>query len=438
MEFTVILALILLNGIFAMSEVALISARKSSLSADAKKGSGAAKSALELANSPDRFLSTVQIGITLIGILTGIYSGEALAADFGAFLASSGVPAAYAGFAAKAVIVVAVTYLTLIFGELVPKRIGLGFAERVAKIVAGPMGILSKIGAPFVAVLGGSTSAVLKLLHLDGASSKVTEEEIKSMLSEGAKGGEVLEVEQDIVERVFSLGDRRVESIMTPRKEIVRIDASLPPAKINDLVKAHLYAVYPVVDDSLDNILGVVYLKDLFGRLEDPSFDIRKCVRPVQYFHEDMEVYEALKQLRERHVHYGIVCDEFGGTRGIVTYRDILEALLGDIPNAGEDPDIIARKSGGWLVDGGCQFYDFLEYFGLEGLAGQYKYNTVSGLILDVMGRIPRAGDSVCWNSFDFEVMDMDGARIDKILVSRSPDGADGGEVSETGAGGDS
>ena len=422
MEFLVILGLILLNGILAMSEVALISARKTSLAADAKKGSGAAKAALSLAENPDRFLSTIQIGITLIGILTGIYSGDALAADFAELLRSAGVPADYAGFIAKTVIVIAVTYLTLIFGELVPKRVGLGFSESTAKLVARPMKALSQIGAPFVAALSGSTAAVLRVLHLNNAENKVTEEEIKSMVSEGAKDGEVLDVEQDIVERVFSLGDRNVESIMTPRKEIARIDVSMTNAEIEALVKKNLYGVYPLVDDSLDDILGVVYLKDLFGKLNDPAFDVRSVARPAQYFHEDMDVYKALAQLRERHVHYGIVCDEFGATRGIVTYHDILEALLGDLPRIGEDPDIIARKSGGWLVDGGCSFYDFLEYFGMENLDGQYKYNSVSGLIVDLLERFPQAGDTARWNGFEFEIMDMDGARIDKLLVSRLPE----------------
>ena len=170
------------------------------------------------------------------------------------------------------------------------------------------------------------------------------------------------------------------------------------------------------------DILGVVYLKDLFGKLNDPAFDVRSVARPAQYFHEDMDVYKALAQLRERHVHYGIVCDEFGATRGIVTYHDILEALLGDLPRIGEDPDIIARKSGGWLVDGGCSFYDFLEYFGMENLDGQYKYNSVSGLIVDLLERFPQAGDTARWNGFEFEIMDMDGARIDKLLVSRLPE----------------
>lgn len=266
MEIAIIIALILLNGVFAMSEIALISARKSSLSNDIRHGSSTARIALKLANDPDKFLSTIQIGITLIGILTGIYSGDVLATDFGNILTDAGVPATYAYLLAQTLIVILVTYLTIIFGELVPKRIGMSASTRAAKLLARPMYWLSVIASPFVWILAKSTSLIFNLLHINTAEEKVTEEEIKSMIDEGTENGEVQEVEQDIVDRVFSLGDRSINTIMTYRSDIVSIDIDMNNKQLYDIVCQHLYQVYPVTQgNTLDNIIGVVYLKDTSG-----------------------------------------------------------------------------------------------------------------------------------------------------------------------------
>mgnify|MGYP001528463532 CR=1 FL=1 len=378
MEILVILLLILLNGLFAMSEIALISARRSNLEMQARQGSAGARQALKLAKDPDRFLSTVQIGITLIGILTGIYSGDTLAAKFGGELARLGIPLRTATVTAQVTIVIAVTYLTIIFGELVPKRIGMNAAERAAKIVAQPMRLLSVAASPFVWLLSRSTAGVARLLGLQRAESKVTEAEIRSIIQEGAEDGEVQAVEQQIMGRVFSLGDRTVESIMTHRS-----------------------------------------LKDLFLHLGDEGFDLRRLVAPAKFFHEGFEVYNALEQLRTEQLGYGIICDEFGVTRGIITLRDIFEALVGELPDPREEPDIVRREDGSCLVDGQCPFYDFLDWFGLENALPCNAYNTVSGLILDQLAHIPATGEKLEWNGFTFEIVDMDGARIDKILVSQ-------------------
>ncbi len=419
MEIAIIIGLILLNGVFAMSEIAVISARKTSLNVDACNGSQAAKSALKLAGNPDRFLSTVQVGITLIGILTGIYSGDVLAAKLSPVLVKWGMAAKYAYPVAQTAIVIIVTYLTIIFGELVPKRIGMTSAERVSKIIARPMQWLSMIAMPFVWVLAKSTSGMFKLLGIKDRGTKVTEEEIKSLIREGAEDGEVQEVEQDIMERVFTLGDRDLESIMTYRNYIVWIDVAMTKAEVKEAIHNNPFDKYPVCDGDLDNTLGIVYLKDMFMAIDSADFDIKTLLRPAEYFYENMQVYAALERMKENHGQCALVSDEFGTIKGMVTLKDIMEALVGDIPELDDEPDIIARQDGGYLVDGQCSFYNFLDYFKLSDLYSKYEYNTLSGLILELYGNIPKTGDRIKWNDFMFEIVDMDGARIDKVLVTR-------------------
>ncbi|MBQ8672762.1 MAG: HlyC/CorC family transporter [Bacteroides sp.] len=418
MEIIIILALILLNGIFSMSEIALISARKSSLNNDARKGSSSARTALKLSNDPDKFLSTVQIGITLIGILTGIYSGAALADDLGHVLEAWGFPLAYARVTAQSFIVFLVTYLTILFGELIPKRVGMAASTRIAKLLARPMYWLSLAASPFVWLLSKSTAVIFKLMDINTSSEKITEEEIKSMIDEGTENGEVQEVEQEIVDRVFSLGDRSVSTIMTHRSDIVAIDIDMNNAEIFETVYENLYQVYPITrNNTLDDIVGVVYLKDLFGKLQDKLFNLRDVIRPPQYFHESMDVYKSLDQIRKSHIKYGLVCDEFGSLQGIVTMKDILEALVGSLPGEAEEADILPRTDGSWLIDGQCPFYDFLKHFDREDLYTDNIHNTLSGLILSRLGHIPHTGETLQWDKFNMEVVDMDGARIDKVLV---------------------
>ena len=418
MEIVIIIALILLNGIFSMSEIAIISARKSNLASEAKRGNKAAQSALDLANKPDKFLSTVQVGITLIGILTGLYSGDVLAGDFALILSGLGLPTAYTYPVAQAIIVLIVTYFTIIFGELVPKKFGLSIAEKIAKVMAKPMNILSRIAYPFVWLLSKTTALVCKVLRIKDPDTKVTEEEIISMIQEGREDGEVQEVEQDIMERVFSLGDRDLESIMTHRSEIVFLSMNMSKEQISETVHNSLYGVYPVVNKNLDDIVGMVYLKDMFGKIDKEDFSLEQLIPPAYYFPENMEVYKALDEMKDNHVKYAIVCDEFGSMQGIVTMKDILEALIGTIPDHAEEPDIIQREDGSWLVDGQCSFYDFLTYFKMTDLYSKNEYNTISGLILELLEHIPQSGEKVTWHVFTFEVVDMDGARIDKILAT--------------------
>lgn len=420
MEFFIIVFLILLNGILSMSEIALVSARKARLETEAKRGNRSAATALKLASEPDKFLSTIQIGITLIGILTGLYSGEAFAGGLAALIGHSSVLAPYALGIAKTTIVVVVTYLTLIFGELLPKRIGMGRAERVSMLIARPMNLLSAVASPFVWLLSKSTALAVKLTGVKEEGSKVTEEEIKAIVKEGFNGGEVQEVEQDIVERVFNLGDRNVGSIMTHRSELVWLDVADDVEEIRRKVEENLFNIYPVASEKFDNIRGVVYLKDLFVKIDKPDFSLSQVIRPAQYMPENQSVYKALEQFKQARVKYGLVTDEFGGIQGIVTLKDIMEGLIGQVPEVGEEQEITPRADGTWLVDGQLSFYDFLEYFDLEDLYAEHDYNTLSGLILEILERVPKTGDQLSWLNFEFEIVDMDGARIDKVLVKKT------------------
>ena len=411
-----------------MSEVALISARKSRLSSDAKKGSKSAKVALKLANDPDRFLSTVQIGITLIGILTGIYSGNRIAADLTETMISWGVSVTYASALAQGIIVVVVTYLTIIFGELVPKRIGLSVAEKAAKVVARPMRVLAFIALPFVWLLSKSTEIIFNLLGIKETDNKVTEEEIKSIIEEGTEEGEVQPVEKDIMQRVFLLGDLKVSSIMTHKSDIVWLDMDMTADEVRAVVNENLFEFYPIADGDLDHVKGIVNLKDLVVHLSNPDFKLASLIHEATYFHESMNVYKVLEQMKMQKISRALVCDEFGICTGIITLRDILEGLVGNVDDPEEEPDIIKRvNKEGWLVDGQCSLYDFLCYFNRSDLFEASEYHTLGGLLLKELQHIPTSGETLQWNGFTFEVVDMDGARIDKVLVT-TPIAEDNGD----------
>lgn len=418
-ELFIILALILLNGLFSMSEIALISARKSSLGAEAKKGNKSARMALKLSEEPDNFLSTVQIGITLIGILTGIYSGNKIATIFADWLSEFGILPYYASKIAQTLIVVAVTYLTLVFGELLPKRIGMNAAEAVAKIMARPMSLLSTVAAPFVWLLSKSTQLLFNLLGMKNMESKVTEDEIKSIINEGKEDGEVQEVEQDIVERVFLMGDMKIDSIMTHKHDIVWFDVSMSAKEVRSVMGDKLYELYPVCDGNLDNVLGFVSIKNLLFSLDKPTFSLRSIISEPTYFYRNMSVYKVLELMKKDGIGRGLVCDEFGACVGIVTLKDMLLALIGSVTEEDEEEFIKKREGKNeWIVDGRCPIHDFLIYFDSEELYESGDYTTVAGLCLARFNRIPDEGDRLVWESFVFEVSDMDGARIDKLLVS--------------------
>ncbi len=419
MDILVILLLILANGLLSMSEIALVSLRKSKIIAEAKEGSASAKQVAKLSADPDRFFSTVQIGITFIGILTGIYSGDALSEDFAQFLQKVGVPASYSIILGQSIIVIIATYLTLVFGELVPKRIGFSHPEGIAKIVASPMLLLSKIAHPFVWLLSKSTSAVATILRIKKRNETVTEEEIKQMIAEGAKTGEVQTIEKNIVDRAFTLGDRRITSIMTPRPDIVGIEINMNRSEILDVLKKSPHIIYPVYKKTLDDIVGVVSIKDLIGEISLPNFDLKSHLRNVCFFNEFVKVYDSLEILRKEKRKYAIINGEFGITMGIVTMNDVLDALIGNMPEKDEEPDIVERADGSLLVNGQCSFYDFIIKINATNTKDT-AYNTVAGMILAQTGNIPSVGDKVVWNDYIFEVVDMDSIRIDKVLVYKN------------------
>lgn len=423
-ELFIILFLIILNGVFSMSEIALISARKSSLQSDAARGNKSAKTAIKLASNPDKFLSSVQVGITLIGLLTGMFSGNRIASIFADVFEKAGMSESAALGLAKTIIIIIVTYLTIVLGELVPKRIGMSASEKVAKIMAGPMKFISTICSPIVWVLSKSTSLLVKILGVKNQETKVTEEEIKSIIQEGTEEGEVSPVEQDIVENVFTLGDLSVSSIMTQRNDIVWIDREMNEDEVRKTIEENIYEIYPVVDGDLDHIVGVLSLKDFVLNVGKDNFNLEAMTKSPTYFHENMNIYTILEEMKKKKVSRALICDEFGACSGLITLKDILEALIGEVDDDHDkEEDIVERQEGdGWFVNGTCTMYDFLSYFEMEDDMEDFEYTTVAGLILDCLGRIPVVGESTVWGGFSFEVVDMDGPRIDKIIVKKIED----------------
>ncbi len=420
-DLLIIITLILLNGVFSMSEVALISARKSKLTADAKSGSRNAATALKLQGEPDRFLSTVQIGITLIGILTGLFSGATVAIELGDYLTRLGVAPHPALNLSRVIIVVFVTYLSIVVGELVPKRIGMGKADAIAKIVAKPMKTLSVIAYPVVWLLSASTSVLVRFLNIGETSPKVTEDEIKSLIREGADAGEVRAVEQDIMERALVMGDSRIDAIMTSRKDVISLCLDMDVDSIRKVLANDLHSSYPVFDCDRKEICGVVSLKQLILSLGKSDFNIGRELSSGLCLPDTMTFYDALETFRNSSEHSALIYDEYGNFQGVVTLRDILDGLIGSIAQGDDSPIIIKRTDKEeWLVDGQCPVYDFLEYFGREDLYKPSSYTTIGGLILEALRKVPVEGDLIMWNCFRLEVADMDRARIDKVAVAKT------------------
>lgn len=420
-DLVIIIALILLNGVFSMSEVALISARKSKLTAEAKSGNRNAETALRLQSEPDRFLSTIQIGITLIGILTGLFSGATIATRVAEYFSSLGMAPNMAINISRIAIVAFVTYLSIVVGELVPKRLALGKADTIAKIVAKPMRVLSVVTYPVVWVLSASTSLLVKLFNIGDTTSKVTEEEIRSLIQEGADSGEVMAVEQDIMERALVMGDSRIDAIMTSRKDVASLTVDMDVESIRKVLAEDLHSSYPVFDSERKEICGVVSLKQLILALDSPGFSVEKELTSGLCMPDSMTFYDALETFRSSNEHSALIYDEYGSFQGIVTLRDILDGLIGNIRQGDNGPAIVKRTDREeWLVDGQCPVYDFLEYFGMENLYKPSSYSTIGGLILEIMRKVPTEGDLITWNCFRLEVADMDRARIDKVAVART------------------
>lgn len=426
MELLIILFLVLINGVFSMSEIALVSSRKSRLEAFARNGDLQAKAALELANSPNRFLSTVQIGITLIGILTGVYSGDKITSDLEAVLGTLPYVSLYKHSVAVGLVVLLITFLSLVLGELVPKRIGLSNPEGIAMFVAKPMNVLSRITSPFITLLSFASDLLIRVLNIKANESSVTEEEIRSLIQEGTSGGVFEEIEQEIVHNVFQLGDRRVTSLMTNRQEIVWLDIEDSVEDNKAKVFETKHAVYPLCRGTVDNVLGLIYIKDLIGEdVDERLASLATLKREPVYFPESNRAYQALEKFKEYRVFFGIIVDEYGGLMGVVTMHDIMDALVGDISEEDEDEtEIFKREDGTFLIDAQLPFDDFVQYFDVNVQDTERKelvgFNTLGGFVLHILEDIPETGEKFRWKQFDFEIIDMDKSRIDKILVKKN------------------
>ena len=405
-----------------MSEIALVSARKSRLEFLSEKGDKKAKLALELANKPEKFLSAAQIGITLVAILTGVYSGEKFAPYLQPYLEKISFIGDYAPTVAKTIIVVLVTFLSIVFGELIPKRIGLLKAEKIAKVVAGPMVLFSRFTHPFGWLLNQSSNLFFRIFNIKRSKTDaITEEEIKTMITEGTEAGNIEEAEQEIIERVFHLSDRNITSLMTHRSDIDWFNLDDSEDKIKEKILADPHSVYPICDGSIDYIKGIVSIKDLYVTPDHRLF--KDIMQPVLFIPENNTPYQVLEKFKQSQQHSCFIVDEYGTVLGMITLKDILEALVGDIPQSGEeDYELIKREDGTYLVDGQLPFYDFLAQFEKTEwmLEGEQEFDTLAGFILHELEKIPKPGELLEWKGFKLEVLDMDGHRIDKILVTLS------------------
>lgn len=431
-EIIIIFLLVIINGVFAMTEMALVSSRKTRLQHRADKGDSGAKKALDALKDPNRFLSSIQIGITLVGILAGVFGGATVAKKLGLWLSGFPVFGHYGPAIGIGVVVVAITYLSLVVGELVPKRVALNNAEAIASFMAAPMRLLTRLTAPAVFLLSRSTNAVLTVLRVHPEKEPShTEDEIKIIIEESTKAGILEKSEQDLVTRALGLGDRDVNDLMTPRPDIVSLDLNDTMEEIRTTITTSAHSQFPVYDQDPDNILGTVSTKDLWARFViEKSHDLQSILRPPLFVPESLPVLKLLEFFKQSGTHMALVIDEYGTVQGIVTLHDVLEAMVGDLPSAEltEEPGVIRRKDGSWLVDGLLPMDKFRELVGAgvvpEDSAG--RYHTIAGLMLFHFKHIPSAGSRFERSGWQFEVIDMDGNRIDKILIT--PPGQDSAE----------
>jgi putative hemolysin len=423
LEIALIFALLVANGVFAMSEIAVVSSRRTRLQRRAEEGDAGARRALALAQDPSRFLSTVQIGITLVGIFAGAFGGATIAGELAQLL--SGVPylSAYREQIALALVVGTITFFSLVIGELVPKRVALANPERIAAAVAGPMEALSRFTSPAVTALEVASNAVLALFRVKPtAEPAVTQEEIALLVRQATKTGVLHPTEQEIVERVFRLADYRVDAVMTPRHDVVWLDAGDPPDVVRAKTSERALSRYPVAEGTLDRILGVVDIRELWAAGAGP-FDLREHLHSPLFVPETMAVLRLVEQFRESGIHVAIVLDEYGSTAGLVTPTDVLEGLVGELPDEDEPPGIVRRENGSLLVDGSTAVAELLDELGVTDRARwtEGDYHTVGGLVTTELGHIPKAGERLRLAEHAIEVLDMDGHRVDKVLVSPLP-----------------
>lgn len=423
MEVALLIALIVANGLFAMSEIALITARRTRLAKLAAEGNGSAEAALKLAEDPNRMLSTVQIGITSIGILNGIVGEAALAGPIAQWLVGLGVPAGIASPFATAMVVIVITYFTIVVGELVPKRIGQVEPETIARLVARPMTVLATLSRPFVWALSTSTETILRLIGVrDGETQRVTEEEIHAMIDEGSSAGIIERDEHAILRNVFRLDERRVGTMMMPKSEMVYLDCQRPIEENLSLVAQSQYSRFPVCDGGLDRVIGFLHSKQLLAQAlggSAPSLDVE--LEPPLFVPETLTGLELLEGFRQGGQHVALVVDEYGEVQGLVTLYDVFEAIAGELRTPDiEDADAVQREDGSWLLDGLIAIHDLKARLGLASVPEEEfgRYNALSGMLMLLLGRLPRTGDVAVWENWRFEVVDVDGRRVDKVLAT--------------------
>lgn len=420
-EILIILLLVLINGILAMSEAALLASRKARLQQLANEGDQNAASTLDLLKSPNVFLSTIQIGITLIGVLAGAVGGATIAESLSASMINIPYIGAYSESIALGIVVVTITILTIWLGELVPKRLGIHKPERIASVVVGPMLFISRLFSPLVRLMSNGTDLVLTLFGIKPTNEPpITEEELQVLIDQGTRAGVFEEAEQDMVEGVFSLGETRVYSVMTPRTEIVWLDVNDTTEEILEKIGNSPYSRFPVRQDSLETIVGIVKSRDLLvTTLSNKEISLKELAKPPHFIPETMPASRALEVLKKNNAEMLLVVDEFGGLQGLLTIADILEEIVGEME--GDEPQATQRQDGSWLLDGMLEVDEFKEIFNIKDLPHEDEYETLSGFVMMSLGRVPQAADHFEWHGLRFEVIDMDGRRVDKVLVTTLP-----------------
>lgn len=420
----IILLLIFANGLFAMSEIAVVTARKARLKTRAEGGSAPALAALRLAENPEDFLSTVQIGITLVNILAGVFGEAAITRQLEPWIRELPLVGAYSHAVSQGLVVITITYLTLVLGELLPKQIGLSYAERVAMRVAAPMGLLARLTAPLVSLLSISTRVLLRLLPLRPSNEPtVTVEEVQILMEQGRESGVFEPINEEMVEQVFRLRERRVNDLMTPRPDVVYLDLEDSLNKNRQIIIENRHSRYPVMKGDEDNVVGFVLARDLLAQaLSGEPLDLQPLMRQVLIVPEGLPVLEVLERFKKDQAQMAIIIDEYGELQGLMTFNDLLEEIVGDVPEVGDpaDPEAIPREDGTWLIDGMFPVDDLKEMFNIKTLPeedGNF-YQTIGGLIMIYLGRVPQEGDFVEWDQFRFEVVDMDWRRVDKVLLT--------------------
>lgn len=417
-EIAIILILILINGVLAMSEAALVASRKARLQQKESEGHKSATLAIKLLEDPNIFLSAVQIGITLIGVLAGAVGGATLSEKLALVLVNIPYIGEYSQSIALGVVVVVITILSLWLGELVPKRLGINSPEQIAIAMARPVLLISKIFSPFIKLMSSATNFVLKLIGVNPSDDPpITEEELQMLISQGTEAGVFEESEQDMVEGVFSLDDQRIYSLMTPRTEVVWLDVSDSVEEILEKIADSSYSRFPVRQDSLETILGIVKSRDLLvASLSGKEINLKELAKPAFFIPETTVASKALEVLKKNNTEMLLVVDEFGGFQGVLTINDILEEIVGDME--GEEPQATQRQDGSWLLDGMLEVDEFKEIFNLSTLPHEGEYETLSGFVMASLGHIPKTTDHFEWHNLRFEVIDMDGRRVDKVLVT--------------------